>query len=220
MVTVPLETFFYEVTFVCLTCFQATAVLTSKHFAQRQPWWRCAAATPRSTAAVLNWSWMSPRLSWGLATSARPWGQSSQPPRGLWLPRAEPCPPPSGPCWPALTPWCWKLSSESSPTLSVLTGTTHMVGIWNTSAHGYSCTLCFTFPMLDCGFSHLDSRALLLCHLSHLLVCFPWWLFVAFQFFVSLSPTLLLKCFVSPNCTKSLVKHYPWECRGDSTEIG
>ncbi len=117
----------YELIFLCLACSQATAVLTSKHFAQRQPWWHCGAATPRSTAAVSNWSWMSPLLSWGLVTSARPWGQSSQPPRGPWLPQAEPCPQPSGPCWPTLSPWCWKLCSESSPMLSVLTGTTHMV---------------------------------------------------------------------------------------------
>lgn len=157
-----------------LACSQATAVLTSKHFAQRQPWPRCVATTPRSTAAVLNWSWMSPLLSWGLVTSARPWGQSSQPPRGPWLPLAEPCPPSSGPYWPALSHWCWKLCSESSPTLSVLTGTTHMVGIWDpgmvSAANFYS-----RFPTAGCSFSHLNSCSLLPCNLSHLLVCLPCW---------------------------------------------
>lgn len=129
-----------------MACSQATVVLTSKHFAQRQPWWLCVAAIPRSMAAVSNWSWMSPPSSWGLATSARPWGQSSQPPRGPWLPRAEPCPPPLGPCWPALSPWCWKLCSESSPMLSLLTGKTHTVGI----THCFSWIIHFHLPAAIC----------------------------------------------------------------------
>lgn len=162
---------------VCVVCTQATAVLTSKHFAQRQPWRLCVAATPRSMAAASNWSWMSPPSFWGLATSARPWGQSSQPPRGHWLPQAEPCLPPSGPCWPALSPWCWKLCSESSPMLSALIRTTHMVGMWHPGPHGFSCIICLYFLVADCCFSHLDSCSSFPRHLSDLLVRFPCWHF-------------------------------------------
>lgn len=125
-----------SLTFVYPLCFQATVVLTSKHFAQRQPWRRCGAATHRSTAAVSNWSWMLPLSFWAPVTSAKPWGQSSPPLTGPWLPRGEPCLPSSGRCWPALSPWCWKLCSESSPMLRILTGT-HTVRI-------------FCFLPLDC----------------------------------------------------------------------
>lgn len=111
------------------TRLQATAALTSKHFAQRRSWWRCAAGTHRSTAAASSSSWTPPPLSCARATSAKPWGQSFQPRSGPWCRRAGPCPPSSGPCWPTPSLWCWKLYSESSPTLSVLTGTTHMVRI-------------------------------------------------------------------------------------------
>lgn len=187
-----------------LTCFQATAGLTSKHFAQRQPWWRCAAATPRSMEAVSNWSWMSPPLSWDLVTSARPWGQSSQPPRGPWLPQAEPCPLPSGPCWPTLSPWCWKLCSESSPMLSVLTGTTHMVRYLG-PRHVWLLHV-FHFPGHD--FFHFDS--LLPCHLSLLLARFLCWLI---WLFVSLSPHLITKvlCSTLMHWTRSLWWNTPSE---------
>lgn len=201
-----------------LDCSQATAVLTSKHFAQRQPWQRCAAATLRSMAAVSNWSWMSPPSFWGLATSARPWGQSSQPPRGPWLPRAEPCPPPLGLCWPALSPWYWKLCSESSPMLSVLKGTTHTVGIWD---HSFSCIICFHFPAAGCYFSHLHT--LLPCNLSHLLVCFPRWNYVVFDYLFLFPPPYYQSTLYHPHTlnVESVVKHSPLKkCRDDSTEIG
>lgn len=181
------------------SCSQATVVLTSKHFAQRQPWSHCVAATLRSTAAVSNWSWMSLLLFWGLVTSARPWGQLSQPPRGPWLPRAEPCPPSSGPYWPTLSLWCWKLCSESFPMLSVLTGMTNMVGIWD-PMHSLIGKICFHFPTAVCSFSHLTDCFPLPCHLFHLLVCFTLLLFCSislFDYLIDLSPTLLPNNFVS-----------------------
>lgn len=120
----------FDVIFVHMSCSQATAVLTSKHFAQKQPWLHYVAVTPRSTAAVSNWSWTSPLLSWDLVTSSRPWGQSCQHPREPWHPQVELCPQPSGPSWPLLSLWCSKLCSESSPMPSFLTGTTCIVRIW------------------------------------------------------------------------------------------
>lgn len=190
-------------TLLYVYCFQAIAVLTSKHFAQRQPWWHCAAATPRYTAAASNWSWMSHPSSWGPATSARPWGQSSQPPRGLWLLQAEPCPPPLGPCWPALSPWCWKLCSESSPMLNLLTWTTHTVGTKGL----------------------LVSAVLFSLYIWWLLLLPPWLLLSSplptVLYFLSLC-SILLFCvlvFVSPWHTTFVFKHSPWICRGDNTGI-
>lgn len=147
-------------------------------------------------AAASNWSWTSPLSSWGLATSAKQWGQLSQPPRGLWLPQAEPCPQPSGPCWPLLSPWCWKLCSESSPMLSVLTGTTHTVGVWNPGTCGFNSIMCF--PFLAAGF---PLSLLLLSLLPPVSLVSLFFLLVLCSIWLSLSrsPTLLPKCFVSPS---------------------
>ena len=169
--------------FVYTSCSQATVVLTSKHFAQRQPWLHCVAATLRFTAAVSNWSWMLLLLFWGLVTSARPWGQLSQPPRGPWLPRAEPCPPSSGPYWPTLSPWCSKLCYESFPMLSVLIEMTNTVGI-QVSIHILIDKICFRFPTFVCSFSHLTDCFPLPCYLFHLLVCFTLLLFVVFHYLI------------------------------------
>lgn len=179
---------------------QATVVLTSKHFAQRQPWWRCAAAIRRSTAAASNCSWTSAPSSWGPATSAGRWGRSSRPPSGLWLPQDEPCPPPSGRCWPPLSPWCWKLFSESSPTLSALTGTTHKASICKETAGS------FCFPALK--LNPFSSS----CHPSCSLLYFP--VGILLRLIISGFPALLPQRFVLPSHTDRSLFSPPlaWRC--------